>query len=98
MVIHQQGIKNLNSFVLSERELAKLAVISVLATAAFGVGGLIIIFIMQWMTLQSYASDAVDKHGIAEVQASRLGGVALLMGILMSTAFFMISDDTGVEF
>lgn len=88
----------MNSFVLSERELAKLAVISVLATAAFGVGGLIIIFIMQWMTLQSYASDAVDKHGIAEVQASRLGGVALLMGILMSTAFFMISDDTAVEF
>ena len=98
MVVHQQGIKNLNSFVLSERELAKLAVISVLATAAFGVGGLIIILIMQWMTLQSYASDAVDKHGIAEVQASRLGGVALLMGILMSTAFFMIGDDTAVEF
>ena len=71
------GILILNSFTLSGRELSKLAVMSLLATAAFGVGGLVIILLMQFMTLQSYASDAVDKHGIAEVQASRLGGVAL---------------------
>ena len=87
----------MNSFTLSGRELSKLAVMSLLATAAFGVGGLIIILLMQWMTLQSYASDAVDKHGIAEVQASRLGGVALVAAILMSLALFIINGDLGSE-
>ena len=87
----------MNSFTLSGRELSKLAVMSLLATAAFGLGGLIIILLMQWMTLQSYASDAVDKHGIAEVQASRLGGVALVLGISMSLALFMTNADTAPE-
>ena len=70
---------------------------SLLATVAFGVGGLIIILLMQWMTLQSYASDAVGKHGIAEVQGSRLGGVALVLGVLMSMALFMTNTDTAPE-
>ena len=87
----------MNSFTLSGRELSKLAVMSLLATAAFGVGGLVVILLMQWMTLQSYASDAVDKHGIAEVQASRLGGVALVSAVLMSLALFIVNDDLGSE-
>ena len=91
------GILILNSFTLSGRELSKLAVMSLLATAAFGVGGLVVILLMQWMTLQSYASDAVDKHGIAEVQASRLGGVALVSAVLMSLALFIINGDKGSE-
>ena len=91
------GILILNSFTLSGRELSKLAVMSLLATAAFGVGGLVIILLMQFMTLQSYASDAVDKHGIAEVQASRLGGVALVSAVLMSLALFIINGDKGSE-
>ena len=91
------GILILNSFTLSGRELSKLAVMSLLATTAFGVGGLVIILLMQFMTLQSYASDAVDKHGIAEVQASRLGGVALVSAVLMSLALFIINGDKGSE-
>ena len=91
------GILILNSFILSGRELSKLAVMSLLATTAFGVGGLVIILLMQFMTLQSYASDAVDKHGIAEVQASRLGGVALVSAVLMSLALFIINGDKGSE-
>ena len=91
------GILILNSFTLSGRELSKLAVMSLLATAAFGVGGLVVILLMQWMTLQSYASDAVDKHGIAEVHASRLGGVALVSAVLMSLALFIINGDKGSE-
>ena len=91
------GILILNSFTLSGRELSKLAVMSLLATAAFGVGGLVIILLMQFMTLQSYASDAVDKHGIAEVKASRLGGVALVAAVLMSLALFIINGDKGSE-
>ena len=91
------GILILNSFTLSGRELSKLAVMSLLATAAFGVGGLVVILLMQWMTLQSYASDAVDKHGIAEVKASRLGGVALVAAVLMSLVLFIINGDKGSE-
>jgi UDP-GlcNAc:undecaprenyl-phosphate GlcNAc-1-phosphate transferase len=87
----------LNSFTLSGREISKLAAMSLLATVAFGVGGLVIILLMQWMTLQSYASDTSDKHGIAEVQASRLGGVALVAAILISLALFVINGDMGSE-
>ena len=57
------------NFVLSGRELAKLAAMLVIATIAFGLSGLLMILIMQWMTLQSFSADAVDKHGIAEVSA-----------------------------
>ena len=77
------------NFVLSGRELAKLAVMLVIATIAFGLSGLLMILIMQWMTLQSFAADAVDKHGIAEVTASRMGGVAVALGIGISLAFYL---------
>ena len=78
------------NFVLSGRELAKLAVMLVIATVAFGLSGLLMILIMQWMTLQSFAEDATDKHGIAEVKASRLGGVAVALGISISLVFYLL--------
>lgn len=78
------------NFVLSGRELAKLAVMLVIATVAFGLSGLLMILIMQWMTLQSFAEDATDKHGIAEVKASRLGGVAVALGISISLVFYVL--------
>jgi UDP-GlcNAc:undecaprenyl-phosphate GlcNAc-1-phosphate transferase len=81
----------LSSFVLSSRELSKLAVLALLATAGFGLSGLIMILVMQLMTMQSYAADSVDKHGISEVQSSRLGGVAVVIGVLMSMGFLLIN-------
>ncbi len=63
------GSPHLKSFVLSSRELSKLAIMALLATAAFGLSGLIMILIMQLMTMQSYAADSMDKHGISEVQS-----------------------------
>ena len=78
------------NFVLSGRDLAKLAVMLVIATVAFGLSGLLMILIMQWMTLQSFAEDATDKHGIAEVKASRLGGVAVALGISLSLVFYLL--------
>ena len=77
------------NFVLSGRDLAKLAVMLVIATIGFGLSGLLMILIMQWMTLQSFAADSVDKHGIAEVAASRMGGVAVALGISISLVFYM---------
>ena len=46
---------------------------ALLATAAFGLSGLIMILIMQLMTMQSYAVDSVDKHGISQVQVVKAG-------------------------
>lgn len=66
-----------------------------IATAAFGLSGLVIILMMQWMTLQSYAAESVDKHGISEVKASRLGGVAVAIAVLVSMAFLLLSGYRG---
>jgi UDP-GlcNAc:undecaprenyl-phosphate/decaprenyl-phosphate GlcNAc-1-phosphate transferase len=68
---------------------------ALLATAAFGLSGLIMILIMQLMTMQSYAADSVDKHGISEVQSSRLGGVAVAIGVLVSMGFLLMSGYRG---
>jgi UDP-GlcNAc:undecaprenyl-phosphate/decaprenyl-phosphate GlcNAc-1-phosphate transferase len=86
---------HLKSFVLSSRELSKLAIMALLATAAFGLSGLIMILIMQLMTMQSYAADSVDKHGISEVQSSRLGGVAVAIGVLVSMGFLLMNGYRG---
>ena len=68
-----------------------------IATAAFGLSGLVIILVMQWMTLQSYAAESTDKHGISEVKASRLGGVAVAIAILIAMAFLLLSGHRGIN-
>ena len=74
-------------FVLTERDLAKLSVMMLLAVIFFGLSGLVIMIFLQWITRQSYAQDAVDKHGISQVSASRLGGAAIFtswLGLLLA--------------
>ena len=74
-------------FVLTERDLAKLSVMMLLAVVFFGLSGLVIMILLQWITRQSYAQDAVDKHGISKVSASRLGGAAIFaswLGLLLA--------------
>ena len=93
--IFTSGSPHLKSFVLSSRELSKLAIMVLLATAAFGLSGLIMILIMQLMTMQSYAADSFDKHGISEVQSSRLGGVAVAIGVLLSMGFLLMNGYRG---
>jgi UDP-N-acetylmuramyl pentapeptide phosphotransferase/UDP-N-acetylglucosamine-1-phosphate transferase len=66
-----------------------------IATSAFGLSGLVIILMMQWMTLQSYASESSDKHGISEVKASRLGGVAVAVAVIIAMAFLLMSGHRG---
>ena len=85
----------MSSFILSKRELYKLTVMLLIATAAFGLSGLVIILMMQWMTMQSYAAESTDKHGIAEIKASRLGGVAVAVAVLVSMAFLLLSGYRG---
>ena len=82
------------NFILSRRELSKLMVMLIIATVAFGLSGLVMIVIMQWMTLQSFAEDVKDKHGIAELQSSRLGGIAVALGVLIALGFaIMFAED-----
>ena len=74
-------------FVLTERDLVKLSVMMLLSVIFFGLSGLMIMILLQWITRQSYAHDAVDKHGISRVSASRLGGAAIFtswLGLLVA--------------
>ena len=81
-------VKNL--FVLTEKDLIKLSVMMLLAVVFFGLSGLMIMIFLQWITRQSYAVDAVDKHGISQISASRLGGAAVFVcsGGLLSAATY----------
>jgi len=69
-------------FILTEKDLVKLSVILLLAVIFYGLTGLIIMLCFQWITLQSYAADAADKHGISQVSASRLGGLVIFISWL----------------
>lgn len=63
---------------LTDRELAKLFVMLLLAAVTFGITGLMGMLVMQWVTRQRYANDEIEKHGISQVSASRLGGVVII--------------------
>ena len=65
---------------LSKKETSKLLLMVVLSTLSFGLAGLFLICLMQLVSMQSFAEDSVHKHGIAEMQASRLGGAATILG------------------
>ena len=66
-----------NVFVFSEKDLAKLSACLVLAAIFFGISGLLVMLLLQWITRQSYAEDVQDKHGISHISPSRLGGAAV---------------------
>jgi len=85
----------MTKLVLSEKELAKLFSMMMLSAIFFGVSGLIGMLVMQWVTRQRYAQDSVDKHGISEIPASRLGGVVI---ICLSLALFLVHYIQGYNF
>jgi UDP-N-acetylmuramyl pentapeptide phosphotransferase/UDP-N-acetylglucosamine-1-phosphate transferase len=65
----------------------------------WGFAGIGLIIFMQILSMQKFAVDAVKKHGVAEVQASRLGGVALVIGSLAGLLIFTsvgYSNSSGV--
>ena len=81
--------------VLTDRELAKLFVMLLLAALMFGITGLMGMLVMQWVTRQRYAKDETAKHGISQVNASRLGGVVV---IGLSLSFLLSRLLMGYEF
>jgi len=77
----------MNKFLLTEKEIAKLAIMMVLAAGFFGLAGLLSMILMQMITRQNFAEDIVDKHGIGEVAASRLGGAV----VFVTSVLFMLT-------
>lgn len=77
-------------FILTEKDLVKLSAMMLLGVIFFGLAGLLMMMLLQWITRQSYAADTVGKHGIAQMGASRLGGAAIFLcwACLMLVAYF----------
>lgn len=67
-------------FGLSVKETSKLLLMLIVAFIVWGVVGLFLIGLMQFVSMQGWAKDSVHKHGIAEMQASRLGGAVCILG------------------
>ena len=67
--------------------------ILLLAVFLFGFPGLIMIIFLQWLTRRSYAKDNVQKHGISQTGASRLGGLAIFifsLGLLVTGTYWEV--------
>ena len=84
-------------FGLSVKETSKLLLMSIIAFIVWGFVGLFLIGLMQFVSMQGWATDSVHKHGIAEMQASRLGGaVCILAGFLVVITLKLNgADDSG---
>ena len=65
------------AFKFTGKDLLKLSIMIIVATILFGLPGLMMMLLLQWLTHQSYALESVDKHGISQIGASRLGGAAI---------------------
>ncbi len=78
-------------FKFTGKDLLKLAIMIVMATLMFGLPGLIMLLLLQWITSQSYAIESVDKHGISKIGASRLGGAAIFASALALYFFGVFS-------
>ena len=79
------------AFKFTGRDLFKFAIMTVMATLLFGLPGLIMLLLLQWITSQSYAIESADKHGISTVGASRLGGAAIFGSALALYLFGVFS-------
>lgn len=65
------------AFKFTGKDLTKLSIMMVIATLLYGLPGLVMMMLFQWITHQSYAIDLTEKHGISNGGASRLGGAAI---------------------
>lgn len=84
-------------FGLSVKETSKLLLMLIVAFIVWGVVGLFLIGLMQFVSMQGWAKDSVHKHGIAEMQASRLGGAVCILGgfLVVITLKLNGADESG---
>ena len=71
---------HMTGLALSNQAKAQFIFMLLLSTLMFGVIGFVLISLMQFVSMQSFAEETVHKHGIAEMQSSRLGGAATILG------------------
>ena len=84
-------------FGLSVKETSKLLLMLIIAFIVWGFVGLFLIGLMQFVSMQGWAKDSVHKHGIAEMQASRLGGAVCILGgfLVVITLKLNGADESG---
>ena len=70
-------------FLYTEKDFYKLVIISILVTILFGLYGLVYALFLQWLTRHTYMLNENHKHGISNVSASRLGGLAIFSSTLI---------------
>lgn len=80
------------AFTFTGKDLVKLSIMIVMATLLFGLPGLMITLLLQWITSQSYAVESLDKHGISQISASRLGGAAIFASAFTLYIFGVYSE------
>jgi len=80
---------------LSKKDVTKLFLMAVIAMVIWGIIGLFLICLMQIVSMQNFAKDSVHKHGIAEMQASRLGGAAIIFGGICVLVFLAVGGLKG---
>ena len=83
-----------NVFIFSEKDLFKMSMCLILSAIFFGISGLLVMMLLQWLTRQSYAEDIQDKHGISHISASRLGGAAVFICTLALIFSAVITEVT----
>ena len=83
-------------FGLSVKETSKLLLMLIIAFMVWGVLGVFLIGLMQFVSMQGWATDSVHKHGIAEMQASRLGGAVCIFGGILVLIVLMLNGAAGI--
>ena len=84
-------------FGLSVKETSKLLLMLIIAFMVWGVLGVFLIGLMQFVSMQGWATDSVHKHGIAEIQASRLGGAVCIFGGILVLIVLTLNGAAGIS-
>ncbi len=83
-------------FGLSVKETSKLLLMLIIAFMVWGLLGVFLIGLMQFVSMQGWATDSVHKHGIAEIQASRLGGAVCIFGGILVLIVLTLNGAAGI--
>lgn len=61
----------------------RLAFIAALSGVLGGAAAIVMVIFMWWLCNRTWVVDEAESHGISELQSSRLGGVAVFLGVLV---------------
>ncbi len=82
-------------FLLTKNESYKLSAIIILGALLFGVLGVLLMLIFQFICRNTYSIAEMDKHGISHVTASRYGGITIFLSLSAFLAAFEVLDYLG---